>query len=59
MCEHKNSVTERIAFIDTALKNMSKENVVKVGDLVNELLNQNVIYEAAKNIEVQAERVEA
>lgn len=59
LCANKNSVTERIAFIDTALKNMSKENVVKVGDLVNKLLNQNVIYEAAKNIEVQAERVEA
>ena len=59
LCANKNSVSERIAFIDTALKNMSEDNVVKVSDLVNELLNQNVKYEAAKNIEVQAEPVEA
>jgi len=59
LCQTRNTILERIAFIDTALKNMSEPDVSKVADLVNELINQNLVYEAAKNIEVQAELVEA
>ncbi len=59
LCKVNTSVSERIAFIDTALKNMRSDEVQEVSDLVTTLLTQNIKYEAAKNIEVQAEPVEA
>lgn len=59
LCQVNTSISERIAFIDTALKNMRYDEVQEVSDLVKKLLTQNLEYEAAKNIEVQAEPVEA
>lgn len=59
LCQFNDTVLEEIAFIDTTLQNMNKDEVKKVSKLVNELLIQNYKNEASENTEVQAERVEA
>ena len=55
LCKGRDSPAEKIAFVDTALRHMRKDEVEEVSSLVHELLTQNIRNEAAKNIEVQAE----
>ena len=55
LCKVRDSPDEKIAFVDTALRHMRKDEVEEVSNLVHELLTQNIRNEAAKNIEVQAE----